>query len=197
MIAAGGASLPEADLSNLGGVTAWMKVAYLAEAYDLPVTTRGVRDLHVRLLAAVPNASLLEAHGFGLEASIRHPAGIDEAVVTAPEQAGHGIGRHWDRRPAKGPGRRPERAAAEPGFAVALRAPRGPAQRRESEKGKTLERQKHRGSKQIHRNFIALLIQGLAFLPINDLGLDLTAVLGSFTLAHGVSSMFLSRKRLN
>ena len=91
MIAGGGVSFPEPDLSNLGGVTAWMKVAHLAEAYNLPVTTHCVHDLHVHLLAAVRNASFLEAHGFGLEAFIRHPLEIDEGVVTAPERAGHGI----------------------------------------------------------------------------------------------------------
>ena len=96
MIAGGGISFPEPDLSNLGGVTAWMKVAHLAEAYNLPVTTHGVHDLHVHLLAAVPNASFLEAHGFGLEAFIRHPLEIDEGVVTAPERAGHGIEFDWD-----------------------------------------------------------------------------------------------------
>ena len=95
-IAAGGVSFPEPDLSNLGGVTAWMKVAHLAEAYNLPVTSHGVHDLHVHLLAAVPNASLLEAHGFGLEAFILHPLDIVEGVVTAPERAGHGIEFDWD-----------------------------------------------------------------------------------------------------
>ena len=73
MIAGGGVSFPEPDLSNIGGVTGWLKVAHLAEAHNLPVTTHGVHDLHVHLLAAVPNASYLEAHGFGLEAYIREP----------------------------------------------------------------------------------------------------------------------------
>ena len=63
MIASGGVSFPEPDLSSIGGVTGWMKVAHLAEAHNLPVTTHGVHDLHVHLLAAVPNASYLEAHG--------------------------------------------------------------------------------------------------------------------------------------
>ena len=73
MIAAGAVSFPEPDLSNCGGVTAWMKIAHLAEAHNLPVTTHGVHDLHVSLLAAVPNASYLEVHGFGLERFIEEP----------------------------------------------------------------------------------------------------------------------------
>ncbi len=96
LIAAGGVSFPEPDVSNIGGVTAWMKVAHLAEAYNLEVTTHGVHDLHVHLLAAVPNASYLEAHGFGLEKFIAHPLEIVEGVVMAPERPGHGVEFDWN-----------------------------------------------------------------------------------------------------
>ncbi len=94
-IASGGVAFPEPDLSNVGGVTGWMKVARLAEAYNLPITTHGVHDLHVHLLAAVPNASYLEAHGFGLEKFLRSPMQIREGVVTAPDQPGHGVEFDW------------------------------------------------------------------------------------------------------
>ena len=97
LIAAGGVSFPEPDLSNIGGVTGWMKVAHLAEAHNLPVTTHGVHDLHVHLLAAVPNASYLEAHGFGLENFIRHPLEIVEGEVVAPERPGHGVDFDWEK----------------------------------------------------------------------------------------------------
>ena len=96
IIASGGVAFPEPDLSNVGGVTAWMKVARLAEAHNLPVTTHGVHDLHVHLLAAVPNASYLEAHGFGLEAYLRHPMEITDGIVTAPDRPGHGVEFDWD-----------------------------------------------------------------------------------------------------
>ena len=73
-----------------GGVTVWLKVAHLAEAHNLPVTSHGVHDLHVHLLAAVPNASYLEAHGFGLERFIAHPLEIRDGVAIAPDRPGHG-----------------------------------------------------------------------------------------------------------
>ena len=41
------------------------------------------------------------------------------------------------------------------------------------------------------------LLHNRAFLSIHELGVELTAALSSFTLAHGVSSLFRSRKRLN
>lgn len=84
-------SFPEPDLSNCGGVTAWLKVAHTAEAHNLPITSHGVHDLHVHLLAAVPNASLLEAHGFGLEAYMAEPLRIEEGYAHAPERPGHGV----------------------------------------------------------------------------------------------------------
>lgn len=95
LIAAGGVSFPEPDVSNCGGVTVWLKVAHLAEAHHLPVTSHGVHDLHVHLLAAVPNGSYLEVHGFGLERFLAHPLEIHEGVALAPERPGHGVELDW------------------------------------------------------------------------------------------------------
>ena len=39
MIGAAGISFPEPDVSNIGGITPWLKVAHLAEAHNRPVTT--------------------------------------------------------------------------------------------------------------------------------------------------------------
>jgi L-alanine-DL-glutamate epimerase-like enolase superfamily enzyme len=95
LIAAGGVTFPEPDLSNCGGVSAWMKVARLAEAANLPVTSHGVHDLHVHLLAAVPNASYLEVHGFGLERFMAEPLVIRDGKANAPERPGHGVELDW------------------------------------------------------------------------------------------------------
>jgi L-alanine-DL-glutamate epimerase-like enolase superfamily enzyme len=95
LIAAGGVTFPEPDLSNCGGVSAWLKVARLAEAANLPVTSHGVHDLHVHLLAAVPNASYLEAHGFGLERFMADPLRLEDGKAIAPERPGHGVELDW------------------------------------------------------------------------------------------------------
>jgi L-alanine-DL-glutamate epimerase-like enolase superfamily enzyme len=95
LIDAGGVSFPEPDVSNVGGVTAWLKVAHVAEGRHLPVTSHGVHDLHVHLLAAVPNASYLEVHGFGLERFIAHPLEIRDGLATAPDRPGHGVELDW------------------------------------------------------------------------------------------------------
>jgi len=91
LIASSGVSFPEPDVSNIGGITAWLKVARLAEANNLPVTSHGVHDLHVHLLASVPNASFLEAHGFGLEPYLREPLAISDGYATASNCPGHGV----------------------------------------------------------------------------------------------------------
>ena len=96
LIDAGGVSFPEPDVSNCGGITVWLKIAHLAEAHNLPVTSHGVHDLHVHLLAAVPNASFLEAHGFGLERFLAEPLRIQDGIALAPERPGHGVAFDWD-----------------------------------------------------------------------------------------------------
>lgn len=91
MLEAGGVSYIEPDVSNCGGITVWTKVARLAEARNLPVTSHGVHDIHVHLLGAIPNASYLEVHGFGLERFIAEPLEVVEGYATAGEAPGHGI----------------------------------------------------------------------------------------------------------
>ena len=95
LIAAGGVTFPEPDLSNCGGISVWLKVARVAEAANLPVTSHGVHDLHVHLLAAVPNASYLEVHGFGLERFMAQPLEIVDGRAQAPERPGHGVELDW------------------------------------------------------------------------------------------------------
>jgi L-alanine-DL-glutamate epimerase-like enolase superfamily enzyme len=95
MIAAGAVTFPEPDVTNCGGITVFMKVAHLAEAYNLPVTSHGAHDLTVHLLAALPNRSYLEVHGFGLDRYIERPIAIREGVARAPDTPGHGVAFDW------------------------------------------------------------------------------------------------------
>ena len=95
LIAAGGDTFPEPDVTNCGGVTAFMKVCHLAEAFNLPVTSHGAHDITVHLLAAVPNRSYLEAHGFGLDRFIAAPLRIEAEMAVAPDRPGHGVELDW------------------------------------------------------------------------------------------------------
>jgi L-alanine-DL-glutamate epimerase-like enolase superfamily enzyme len=95
LIAAEGVTFPEPDVTNCGGVTVFMKIAHLAEAWNLPVTSHGAHDVTVHLLAACPNRSFLEAHGFGLDRYIAAPLRIEDGCAIAPEGPGHGIEFNW------------------------------------------------------------------------------------------------------
>jgi len=94
-IAAGALSYPEPDVTNCGGVSVFMKIARLAEAFNLPVTSHGAHDITVHLLAACPNRSYLEAHGFGLDHYIEHPMTLDKGMALAPSRLGHGVTFDW------------------------------------------------------------------------------------------------------
>ena len=96
MIAAGGLTYPEPDVTNCGGMTIFRKIGALAEAYNLPLTSHGVHDLTVHLLAAAPNRSYMEAHGFSLDSYIADPMAVVDGFTTAPERPGHGIALDWD-----------------------------------------------------------------------------------------------------
>ena len=90
-IARGRVSFPEPDAATLGGITPWLRVARLAEARNLPVTSHGVHDVHVHLLGAVPNGSWLEFHGFGLERFLAEPLRLENGRAVAPDRPGHGV----------------------------------------------------------------------------------------------------------
>lgn len=95
LIESGGVTYPEPDVTNCGGVTSFMKIAHLAESFNLPVTSHGAHDVTVQLLAAAPNRSYLEAHGFGLDRYIAEPLKIEDGFAIAPSRPGHGIGFDW------------------------------------------------------------------------------------------------------
>lgn len=97
LVATGGVTFPEPDVTNCGGISSFLKIAHLAEAFNLPVTSHGAHDVTVHLLAAVPNGDFLEAHGFGLDAYIAEPLRIEEGCAIAPDRPGHGIAFDWDK----------------------------------------------------------------------------------------------------
>ena len=90
-------AFPEPDVSNIGGITNWMRVAKLAYAHNLPVTSHGVHELHLHLLAAIPNASYLEVHSFGFERFIKDPPVLKDGIMKAADAPGHGVEFDWER----------------------------------------------------------------------------------------------------
>jgi L-alanine-DL-glutamate epimerase-like enolase superfamily enzyme len=48
------------DLVRVGGITQWMKVAGMAEAFNVPVVSHLIPEVHVHLIAAIPNGEIVE-----------------------------------------------------------------------------------------------------------------------------------------
>jgi L-alanine-DL-glutamate epimerase-like enolase superfamily enzyme len=93
----GSVAFPEPDLVRVGGITEWMKIAALAASHNLPVTSHGVDEIHVHLLAAVPNASYLEHHAFRIDEYLREPFVLSEGCVEVPDRPGHGVIFDWEK----------------------------------------------------------------------------------------------------
>ena len=48
------------DALVMGGVTEFMKVAAMAQSHDLPIAPHGKQEVHIHLVAAIPNGLILE-----------------------------------------------------------------------------------------------------------------------------------------
>ena len=53
-------SVVQVDVGRIGGITPWLKVAHMAEAYNVPVCPHFLMEIHVALCCAVPNSRWLE-----------------------------------------------------------------------------------------------------------------------------------------
>jgi L-alanine-DL-glutamate epimerase-like enolase superfamily enzyme len=53
-------SIVQVDAGRVGGITPWLKVAHMAEAFNIAICPHFLMELHVSLCAAVPNARWVE-----------------------------------------------------------------------------------------------------------------------------------------
>jgi L-alanine-DL-glutamate epimerase-like enolase superfamily enzyme len=59
-LARGAASVVQVDVARIGGITPWLKVAHLAETFNVEVCPHFLMELHVSLAAAIPNGRFVE-----------------------------------------------------------------------------------------------------------------------------------------
>ncbi|GLW11699.1 mandelate racemase [Microtetraspora sp. NBRC 13810] len=88
------AGIVQVDVARIGGITPWLKVAHLAEAYNVPVCPHFLMELHVSLCCAVPNSRYLE-HIPQLRAITRREIEVVDGHALPPSSPGLGI--EWDR----------------------------------------------------------------------------------------------------
>lgn len=79
------------DASNIGGITGWLKVAELASAFNLPICSHGMHELHVSLMGSQPHAGYLEVHSFPIDAYTTRPLQLDQGWALAPDECGTGV----------------------------------------------------------------------------------------------------------
>jgi L-alanine-DL-glutamate epimerase-like enolase superfamily enzyme len=83
-------SIVQVDCARIGGITPWLKVAHLAEAFNLAVCPHFLMELHVSLTAAVPNGAWVE-YIPQLDAITTSRMTIDDGFAVPPSSPGLGI----------------------------------------------------------------------------------------------------------
>ncbi len=86
-------SIVQVDCARIGGITPWLKVAHLAETFNVVVCPHFLMELHVSLTAAVPNAAWVE-YIPQLDDITTSRLAIADGHALAPSAPGLGI--DWD-----------------------------------------------------------------------------------------------------
>jgi L-alanine-DL-glutamate epimerase-like enolase superfamily enzyme len=78
------------DLIRVGGITQWMKVAGTAEAFNLPVVSHVIPEIHAHLVAAVPNGLTVEYMGWMLRL-FEGTAALENSELVLSDRPGLGL----------------------------------------------------------------------------------------------------------
>jgi L-alanine-DL-glutamate epimerase-like enolase superfamily enzyme len=92
---AGACSIVQTDVARIGGITPWLKVAHMAEGFNIPVCPHFLMEIHLGLCCAVPNSRWLE---FIPQLDLVTHTGIriENGVAFPSEQPGLGIDWNWE-----------------------------------------------------------------------------------------------------
>ena len=91
----GGASIVQVDVARIGGITPWMKVAHMAEAFGVPVCPHFLMELHASLVCAIPNAPWLE-YIPQLDSLTKTSLDIQNGRASPSQTPGLGIDWDWE-----------------------------------------------------------------------------------------------------
>jgi L-talarate/galactarate dehydratase len=78
------------DLLRVGGIANWMKVAGMAQAFNLPVVSHLLPEIHVHLVAAAPNGLTVEYMPWSLKLFEEAPLPV-KGELTVPSKPGLGL----------------------------------------------------------------------------------------------------------
>ena len=86
----GGADIVMVDLLRVGGITQWMKVAHLAEAYNLPVVSHLATEYLAHAVAAAPNGLIVEHMPWSFPL-FREVPPMEGGQLVLPQKPGFGL----------------------------------------------------------------------------------------------------------
>ena len=92
-IAADAVSIVQPDVCRAGGITEWLKIAQLADCHGLQVSPHFVMELHLPLVAAIPNGLWVE-YIPALNNALRAPWRFEDGYFRPSEEPGLAI--PWD-----------------------------------------------------------------------------------------------------
>jgi L-alanine-DL-glutamate epimerase-like enolase superfamily enzyme len=78
------------DLVRVGGISQWMKVAGMAEAFNLPVVSHLIPEVHLHLVAAVRNGEIVEYMPW-TRPLFDNPPVPEKGMLTVPAAPGLGL----------------------------------------------------------------------------------------------------------
>lgn len=91
----GAASIVQVDVARIGGITPWLKVAHMAEAFNVMVCPHFLMELHLPLVCAVPNAKWLE-YIPQLDSVTTDPMLVEGGFAIPSQEPGLGIQWDWE-----------------------------------------------------------------------------------------------------
>jgi L-alanine-DL-glutamate epimerase-like enolase superfamily enzyme len=95
-VASDGVSIVQPDCCRCGGITEWLKIAHMADCYNMQVSPHFVMELHLPLIAAVPNGLFVE-YIPALDAVLQEPLNLDDGYFRPSQEPGLGINWSMDK----------------------------------------------------------------------------------------------------
>jgi len=78
------------DLMRAGGITPWLKIAGMAEAFNIPVVSHVLPELHVHLIAGIPNGLTVEYIAWSIPLWEEIPK-MEKGDLVVPDKPGLGL----------------------------------------------------------------------------------------------------------
>jgi L-alanine-DL-glutamate epimerase-like enolase superfamily enzyme len=90
LFAARAVDFPMPDLLRVGGITPFLKIAHLAEAFGLPLANHLAPEISAQAVAAVPNGRIVEYVPWAWQVFEGCPT-LDDGDLVMSERPGHGL----------------------------------------------------------------------------------------------------------